>query len=257
MNFYPEDIYQHIIASQFNAEFMANPKTAQRESQPKPAIEKPYKSNESLIDLLKPEKLQIPPISLLSAIQNRCSCRKFSNQPLTIQELSFLLWATQGVKKANKNAKYTDNLHKTVPSAGARQPFETYLIINNIEGLKKGLYRYLSLEHKLCFIRNEQNIEAELIEACIGQKFVAQGAVIFIWAAIPYRTEWRYGVNAYKIIAQETGHICQNLYLAVQAINAGTCAISAYDQKMIDKIIDVDGKNELAVYLAPVGKISS
>lgn len=79
--------------------------------------------------------------------------------------------------------------------------------------------------------------------------------MVFVWSAIPYRTEWRYSVLSYKDILIEAGHICQNLYLACEAIGAGTCAIAAYSQKLMDALIGIDGEDELTVYLAPVGKV--
>ncbi len=87
-----------------------------------------------------------------------------------------------------------------------------------------------------------------------NQKFSGKSAVFFIWAVIPYRTEWRYSIISYRTIPIEAGHICQNLYLACEAINAGTCAILAYDQKGIDELIGVDGEEEFTIYVAPVGK---
>jgi SagB-type dehydrogenase family enzyme len=83
---------------------------------------------------------------------------------------------------------------------------------------------------------------------------VKDSAVTFIWTVIPYRTEWRYSILSPKIIAQDSGHVCQNLYLACEAIGAGTCAIGAYDQDKMDRAIRVDGKEEFAIYVAPVGK---
>jgi nitroreductase len=78
---------------------------------------------------------------------------------------------------------------------------------------------------------------------------------VFVWTTIPYRTEWRYSIVAHKMIAQESGHVCQNLYLACEAIGAGACAIT-YDQAKIDAILGVDGKDEFAIYVAPVGKVT-
>ena len=91
--------------------------------------------------------------------------------------------------------------------------------------------------------------------ACLGQSFVARGAVAFIWTTIPYRMEWRYSLAAHRVILIDAGHVCQNLYLACEAIQAGTCAVAAYDQELLDELLAVDGKDEFAVYLAPVGKI--
>ena len=94
----------------------------------------------------------------------------------------------------------------------------------------------------------------KLTEATLGQAFVGRAAVVFIWTTIPYRMEWRYGLAAHKVIALDAGHVCQNLYLACEAVGSGTCAIAAYDQEAMDRLVDVDGREEFTVYLAPVGK---
>jgi SagB-type dehydrogenase family enzyme len=86
---------------------------------------------------------------------------------------------------------------------------------------------------------------------------VEESAAVFIWTAVPYRTEWRYSALSAKIIAQDSGHLCQNLYLACEAIGAGTCAIGAYDQNRMDPILGVDGEEEFTVYVAPAGKVES
>ena len=78
---------------------------------------------------------------------------------------------------------------------------------------------------------------------------------MFVWTALPYRTEWRYATISHKVIAMDAGHMCQNLYLAVEAIQAGTCAIGAYDQDPMDRLIGVDGEEEFVIYVAPVGKV--
>ena len=97
----------------------------------------------------------------------------------------------------------------------------------------------------------------KLTEATLGQAFVGQAAVVFIWTTIPYRMEWRYGLAAHKVIALDAGHVCQNLYLACEAIGAGTCAVAAYHQQLMDRLVRVDGQEEFVIYLAPVGKVSS
>jgi SagB-type dehydrogenase family enzyme len=142
---------------------------------------------------------------------------------------------------------------RTVPSAGARHPFETYLLVNHVAGLQAGVYRYLSFEHKLCFLYPDPKIGQKIALAC--DNFARNSAVVFVWTAIPYRTEWRYGVISPKLIALDAGHVCQNLYLACEAIGVGTCAVGAYNQKEMDKMIGVDGEEEFTVYTAPVGKI--
>jgi len=224
----------------------------QRKGVPPPPLEKPYPEGGVLIELKKFEKADFGTVSLAKAIAHRESRRKYVPEALKLEELSFLLWATQGVNSVDQNRVWTK---RTVPSAGARHPFETYLIINRVDGVEPGVYRYLPLEHKLLLVNSDRPLPAKISEACWGQAFVGQSAVVFVWATIPYRAEWRYSVIAYKGIAVDAGHICQNLYLACEAVGAGTCAILAYDQTAIDALIGVDGIEEFAVYLAPVGKI--
>jgi len=89
----------------------------------------------------------------------------------------------------------------------------------------------------------------------MDQPFVGQAAACFIWSAVPYREEWRYGTQAAKGILLDAGHVCQNLYLACESIGCGTCAIAAYRQEELDRFLGLDGEDELVVYLAPVGKV--
>jgi SagB-type dehydrogenase family enzyme len=95
----------------------------------------------------------------------------------------------------------------------------------------------------------------KLTEATLGQAFVGRAAVVFIWTAIPYHMEWRYGLAAHKVIALDAGHVCQNLYLACEAVGTGTCAVAAYHQLLMDRLVRVDGSEEFVIYLAPVGKV--
>ena len=218
-----------------------------------PPIEKPFPADAVRIDLSRDGAWKgISPISLPAAIKNRKSHRAYLDLPMTLEELSFLLWATQGVRR-----KMVDRGHayRTVPSAGCRHALETYLCVLNVQGLEAGVFRYLPLEHQLLFEFAEDNLEEKIVEAVLGQPYPGIAAVTFLWTAIPYRMEWRYDLAAYKVIALDAGHACQNLYLACEAVGAGTCAIAAYDQEALDRFLRIDGVDEFAIYIAPVGKI--
>ena len=216
-----------------------------------PPIEKPFDMDAERIDLISPDNFDtINSIDVISAIKNRRSRRRYSSTALTIEEISFLLWATQGVRKQVD----ISTAYRTVPSAGARHAFETYLFIQNIQGISEGFYRYLPLEHQLIFEFYEEQGAQKIIRATFNQTFIGKAPVIFIWTAIPYRIEWRYGRAAHKVILLDAGHVCQNLYIACEAIGAGTCAIAAYDQELIDELLRLDGEDEFVIYLAPVGK---
>jgi len=226
--------------------------TDQSKGVPPPPIEKPFESNRKRIDLVGPGKWpHIADVGLAPAIHQRRSHRHFRTESLTMEEISFLLWATQGIQQKINSA----TARRTVPSAGCRHALETYLCILNVAGLKMGIYRYLPVEHQLLFEFGEEQLAEKIVAATLGQSFTGGAPATFIWTAIPYRMEWRYDIAAHKVILLDAGHVCQNLYLACAAIGAGTCAIAAYNQDLLDRLLRVDGQDEFAIYLAPVGKI--
>ncbi|WPC41104.1 SagB/ThcOx family dehydrogenase [Clostridium sp. JS66] len=228
-----------------------NIKTDQEKELAQPAVQKSSSSSIPLIDLVSIQDINLGETSVFEALKHRKTRRVFSNQPLSLEELSFLLWSVQGVKKIVNKGYAT---LRTVPSAGARHSFETYIAVSKVEGLEKGIYRYLPLEHKLSFLFSVEDLQGKLDEAVFNQRFVGKSAVTFIWTTIPYRMEWRYDIASPKLIALDAGHVCENLYLSAECINAGVCAVAAYDQEKIDELINVDGNEEFAIYLAAVGK---
>ena len=226
--------------------------TDQQKDMPQPPLEKPYDVNGEIIDLPKVDKSIITKDNIFQCILDRQSHRNYLNEAMTLEELSYLLMMTQGIKEIKGN-NYVGL--RAVPSAGGRHPFETYLVVLNVKGLKKGIYRYLPLEHKLLFVKEEEALDEKIVEALNKQKFAGNAAVTFTWACIPYRTEWRYADRTYKIALLDAGHIGQALYLACETIGLGTCAIASYNQKKIDDLIHVDGEDEFAVYISPVGRV--
>jgi SagB-type dehydrogenase family enzyme len=233
-----------------NWNLLENFKSDQAKGIEPPDIQKPVDGNTPVIDLPEAESGIFPDAVVREVINSRRSVRKFTNDPVSLEELSWLLWSTQGVQKVLKNGIAT---LRTVPSGGARHPFETYLLINNVTGLEPGLYRYLPLNHSIAHL-NGQIPREKVISGCLGQTFCGECAVTFVWSVIPYRTEWRYGPVSHKIIAIDAGHLCQNLYLACTAAGLGTCGIGAYDQKTMDSLLGFDDEDEFVIYIAPVGR---
>jgi len=224
---------------------------------PQPPLANPF-SGESSIPLTRDFRQVVRDIPFTELIDGRVSRRRFSDRPLTLDELAFLLWATQGVKRVIGKSNHATL--RTVPSAGARHGLEPYLLVFRVGGLAPGLDHYLALEHRLEFLRPVENAEDRITEASCGQPFLAAAAVDFLWTAVPYRSEWRYTDQAQKYLLLDAGHVCQNLYLACEAIGCGTCAIGAYDQALMDGLVGLPGgpscdeKDEFVVYAAPVGR---
>jgi len=219
-----------------------------------PPIEKPFPPDAKRTDLVPASELHdISAMDVFTAVNNRRSRRAFSPDALPLKELSFLLWATQGVRKiAGPGTAF-----RTVPSAGCRHAIETYLCVFKVAGLEEGIYRYLPVEHQILIISQPAHLSSRITEAALGQEFAGKSAVTFIWTVIPYRMEWRYDIAAHKVIAIDAGHVCQNLYTACEAIHAGTCAVAAYNQELMDGLLGIDGAEEFTIYLAPVGKVKT
>lgn len=226
--------------------------TDQQKDIPQPPLQKFYDESMEIIDLPKVDKRIITKNDIFQCILDRKSYRNYLDEEVTLEELSYLLMMTQGIKEIRGN-NYVGL--RPVPSAGGRHPYETYLGVVNVKGLKVGIYRYLPLEHKLLFIREEEDLDEKIVEGVNKQKFAGNAAVTFIWACIPYRTEWRYGERTYKIALLDAGHIGQSLYLACETVGLGTCAIASYNQKLIDDLIGLDGEDEFTVYICPVGRV--
>ena len=222
-------------------------RTDQARKLPLPDMQKPVPPGSTVISLPAADPVGLGRMPLGEAIAARKSRRSFSPDPLSLGELSFLLWATQGVRRRAPRVTM-----RTVPSAGARHTFETYLYLARVEGIEPGLYRYLPLDHALLLLRKGKSLERRLNAALLHQLWGA--AVVFIWSTVPYRMEWRYAAVSHKVIALDAGHVCQNLYLACESIGCGTCALGAYDQERLDTFIGVDGRDEFALYAAPVGR---
>jgi len=231
--------------------------TSEKRGLEAPPIQKPYPPDAKRIDLVSPAKFTVGGMRVIDAIRDRRSRRDYSGEAFSLEELSYLLWATQGISRVDQDehGKVVSQF-RMVPSGGARHPFETYLVINRVAGVAPGLYRYLPLEHQLLVIREEGGLSKRVTGSCYGQSFAGNSAVTFVWAAIPYRTEWHYGCIAQKLISIEIGHVCQNLYLAAESIRGGVCAVSGYNQARLDALFGLDGKDEFVIYLAAAGKVN-
>jgi SagB-type dehydrogenase family enzyme len=199
--------------------------------------------------------LQIRPLDqpggrpLWEVIAQRRSIRGFSNQPITFSELSQLIWATQGITSRAWGFEF-----RATPSAGALYPIETYIVVNRVEEISPGIYHYNVKEAKLSLLK-EGDFGSDLCQAGLDQEMLEEAACVFIWTAIVERSKWKYRERAYRYIYMDVGHIGQNLYLAATALNLGCCTVGAFFDEEVDRLIGIDGKEEISVYLGAVGRI--
>ncbi|MCI8941569.1 MAG: SagB/ThcOx family dehydrogenase [Oscillospiraceae bacterium] len=222
--------------------------TDQQERLPMPPME--VRRGGEIIEL--PER-DVSPLGAM--LENRYSLRSYGGGPLTLEELSFLLWAAQGVKAVNQYRTL-----RTAPSGGARHPLELYAFVNNVAGLAPGAYHYLALEDKLERLGCRANQADQLTFALAGQEFAGHAPVCLVWTAVPYRSEWRYDSHGHKDILLDAGHSCQNVYLACEELGLGCCALAAYDQAAMDELLGLSSEvtdsreAEFTVYACCAGR---
>lgn len=220
--------------------------SAQQQGRPSPPIVKPPDPNQEILPLPPPDQAGSP---ICELIENRASTRSYAGTPLSNAELSFLLWATQGIKRYSQ-------LHtlRTVPSAGARHAFESFVLANRVQDIAPGLYRYLPLEPGIQPFNTDPGVKEEMARICLGQRMVSDCAAAFIWTAVVERMAYRYGQRGYRYLYIDVGHVGQNLYLAGESIGCGVCAIAAFDDDRMNHALGLNGEDEFAIYLAVVGK---
>lgn len=215
-----------------------------------PPIELSLPEGSETLPLPDGKSIDLQALDLAELVEKRQTLRKYAPTGLSLQEFAFLLWGTQGIKKiTDKPVTF-----RTIPSAGARHAFETYLMVNRVEGLEPGLYRYLAVIHQLARLAAPDDFRQKLTEACLKQRHVHDSAVTFIWVADVKRTIWRYCQRGYRYLYLDAGHVCQNLYLLSEAVGCGVCAIGAYDDDKVNGLMGLDGEAQFVIYMGTVGK---
>lgn len=190
----------------------------------------------------------------LKIINDRRSDRVFTNETVSLLALSYLLWCAQGIKEIRGQNYATI---RTVACGGARHQFETYLALQNVEGLKDGLYHYLPMTHQVEFLSLKEEPHAFIEEALAGQAWAAKANINLFLSVVPYRCEWRYGIYAHRVALIDAGHISQNLYLAATSIGLGGCGVGYINQAVLDEAFELNGQEEYIFYAFPIGTIKA
>ena len=208
----------------------------------------PYKKypGSRKVNLPAPGTCGGPPLN--EVLRKRKSIRDFTGEPLTTEQLSYLLWASTGIQRSEHGYQF-----RTAPSAGALYPIETYLVINNVEGLESAVYHYSIRDHSLEELKTG-DFSREIAAAALDQRMCAQAAAVFVWAALFQRTNWKYGQRGYRYIYLDAGHIAQNLALASTALGLASCEVGALYDDEVNGIIGVDGSQESVVCMCVVGR---
>lgn len=212
---------------------------------------KEYKNPIAIIPLPEP-KTSANKANLWKLLLNRRSRREYNaDASLKLNDLAALLWATQGL-----TAQFGDTFFRTAPSAGGLYPIETYLNVRAVGDLEQGIYHFRPGDFDLEFLK-KGDFSHSLSEAALQQTIVLGAQATLIWSALIARGRWKYRQRAYRYIYLDAGHLAQNLYLAGEALGLGICAIGAFYDDDVNRMVNLDGIEETVIYMATVGIRSS
>lgn len=223
-------------------------------------VEKNYQDQLNTLPerLVYEQEIILPParikgsVSVEEALNIRRSVRSYKQEALSLEEVSQLLWSAYGVTKAVAVDRLRGGL-KTAPSAGATYPLELYIYIHNVNGLEQGFYHFIPQGHKLGLLK-KGNFANDLAKVCLSQTFIAEAPVSIIYSAVEERTVSVYGKRGKeRYIPMDLGHSAENVYLQAEAMNMGTCAIGAFSDFDLKKLVGMS-RIELPLYVMPVGK---
>lgn len=210
----------------------------------KPPVYKEYPGSRR-IELPRPEPGR--EMGLDEALRKRKSVRDFSGEPLSLADLSYLLWACTGIQRVQQGYEF-----RTAPSAGALYPIDTYVVASNVPGLERGLYHYAIRAHALEELRLG-DLRTDTAKAALYQGICYEAAAVLVWTAVFERSKWKYEQRGYRYIFMDAGHIAQNLYLAATSQELGVCTVGALFDDELNALLGVDGVEESAIYMAAVG----
>jgi SagB-type dehydrogenase family enzyme len=185
-------------------------------------------------------------LNVEEALETRRSVRDYSARPLSLEKLSRLLHAAQGITDQRLG-------FRAAPSAGALYPLELYPVIHNVSGLASGVYHYDVQAHALELLE-QGDFRGRVTQAGLYQQFLGQANVCFILSAIFQRTRWKYRERAYRYVLLEAGHVGQNLYLAATSMALGACAVGAFLDHQLNDLLGLDGVLEAVLYVVSVGE---
>ncbi len=191
-----------------------------------------------------PEVRLTSDVSLEETLLHRRSIRDYTDEALSLEEVSQLLWAAQGIT--------VEWGGRTAPSAGALYPLEVYLVVGNVENLTPGVYQYRPDGHELVKVK-DGDVRRELAEAALDQDSVRNAAIDIVIAAVYERTTVKYGERGIRYVHMEAGHAAQNIYLQATALDLGTVTIGAFYDDSVRDIVGMPG-DVAPLYIMPVGK---
>jgi SagB-type dehydrogenase family enzyme len=177
-------------------------------------------------------------MSLEEALHVRRTVRSFAPTPLSLSQLSQLLWATYGMTDHRRGKK-------TAPSAGALYPLNCYVAVGDegVKGVKGGVYQYLPSSHALeTLVAGDR--KREIARASLGQMWMAEAPVMVIITAEYRRITGRYRERGIRYAHMEVGHAGENLFLQCCALGLGAGIVGAFDDDAVADVVGLSPRHE-------------
>ena len=210
------------------------------------------KTEDAQLTYLLPSPNAEGSFSVEKAMANRRSRRAYQDREITSEQLSQILWAAYGITEPRTDRAFLRGGLRTAPSAGGLYPFDIYIVAGKVKGIEPGVYRYISEEHKIVQTINK-DLRSELCAAALGQDMIKEAPVVLVYSAIFSRMTGKYGDRGReRYVCIDLGHSAQNVYLQVEALRLGTCAIGAFVDQRVSQVLALSEEEE-PLYIMPIG----
>ena len=216
-----------------------------------PELIKQYSPRPSQVVLPAPA-FEKPSLNLFEALQKRRSYRDFSGEPLTLSQLSQILFYTWGLPRRGSAYYFNDFPFRSAPSAGGLQPIEVYCVANAINSLAPGLYHYQPLAHSLELL-NAGLMRRKIVSLLLKHEWIHPASVVILLSCVVDRMLWKYGARGYRYMHADAGFVGQNIYLTAAALGLGTSAVAGFDEDGLNQLLNLNGRREFVVLAFPIG----
>lgn len=252
--FSPSEVYhENSKICPSNTELFANIHTVNTTPKLRKIISRPFTTHPGMPSIPLPEATDFSSKSFESTLRERRSVREFNSKPISLAELSSILFSGDGIVSEFQDVDESVWSLRTAPSGGGLYPIDMYCISFDVETLEKGLYFYNAHKHTLERIKNE-DYRNDLVDATHLSSVFETASCCIVLKCIMNRMNFKYGERAYRFALLEAGHIAQNLILGATSLGLASLPVGGFIDDRVNSILKIDGCEEFAIYLIAIGQ---
>ena len=202
-----------------------------------------YKSYPELDLIALPGEVS-PPNAKLSSLIHAVPQTNAPPSGIRVKDLSVILLLTYSFTAKTHHGPH-DFFYRSVASAGALYPTEIYVVSHDVAGLDDGLYHFSISSHGLAMLRKGNM--AGMASETLFENSHGFPALTFFLTAIFFRSSWKYRDRAYRYHLLDTGHLLENLILALKSLNFPYLCSFDFNDADANRFLGLDPEREVCL----------